>query len=61
MVLAGLGWPAMLAVACVALHLAWQIVRVNLDNAADCLAKFHSNRWIGWILLIGIVAAYSLP
>jgi 4-hydroxybenzoate polyprenyltransferase len=59
--LADLGWPPMLAVACVAVHLTWQTFTVDLDNPADCLAKFHSNRWIGWILLIGIVAAYSLP
>jgi len=51
-----LGWPALLAVAGVAGHLGWQIVRVDLDNPTDCLAKFHSNRWIGWILLAGIVA-----
>jgi 4-hydroxybenzoate polyprenyltransferase len=53
---AGLGWPAMLAVAAVALHLTWQILTVHLDDPADCLAKFRSNRWIGWILLAGIVA-----
>ncbi len=54
--LAHLGWPAMLAVAAVALHLTWQILTVELDDPADCLAKFRSNRWIGWILLVGIVA-----
>jgi len=53
---AGLGWPAMLAVAAVALHLTWQILTVDLDDPADCLAKFRSNHWIGWILLAGIVA-----
>jgi 4-hydroxybenzoate polyprenyltransferase len=53
---AGLGWPAMLAVAVVALHLTWQILTVDLDDPSDCLAKFRSNRWIGWILLVGIVA-----
>ena len=54
--LAHLGWPAMLAVAGVALHLTWQILTVDLDDPADCLAKFRSNRWIGWLLLIGIIA-----
>jgi len=56
MALAHLGWPAMLAVAGVALHLTWQILTVELDDPADCLAKFRSNRWIGWLLLIGIIA-----
>ncbi len=53
--LVGLGWPAWIALALLSCHLAWQIVAVDLDDPADCLAKFHSNRWIGWILLIGIV------
>ena len=58
--LAHLGWPAMLAVAAVALHLTWQILTVELDDPADCLAKFRSNRWIGWLLLIGIIAGQWL-
>ena len=57
---AGLGWPAMLAVAGVALHLTWQILTVDLDDPADCLAKFRSNRWIGWILLAGIFGGHAL-
>lgn len=58
--LAHLGWPAMLAAAAVALHLTWQILTVELDDPTDCLAKFRSNRWIGWLLLIGIVAGQWL-
>ncbi len=58
--LAHLGWPALLAVAGVALHLTWQILTVDLDDPADCLAKFRSNRWIGWLLLIGIIAGQLL-
>jgi 4-hydroxybenzoate polyprenyltransferase len=57
---AHLAWPALLAVALVALHLTWQIVAVDLDDPADCLVKFHSNRWIGWILLFGIVGGHLL-
>ncbi len=53
--LVGLGWPAWIALALVACHLAWQIVAVDLDDPADCLAKFRSNRWIGWIFLVGII------
>lgn len=55
--LASLGWPAMMAVACVAIHLAWQILTVDLGDPGDCLAKFRANRWIGWILLIGFIGA----
>ncbi len=36
--------------------LAWQTFAVDIDDPADCLAKFRSNRWVGWLLLAGIVA-----
>ena len=51
----GSGVLAYLALAGVLAHLFWQLQRVDLDNARDCLAKFHSNRQIGWLLLAGIV------
>jgi len=54
---AGLGWPAKIGVIGVALHLAWQTVGVNFDDAKDCDSKFTSNRFIGWILLAGLVIA----
>ena len=37
--LGGLGKIAWLAVAGVALHLAWQILVVDIDNPADCLEE----------------------
>jgi 4-hydroxybenzoate polyprenyltransferase len=55
---AGLGltfWPALAAAA---LHLAWQAACVDIDNPADCLSKFRSNRAVGWLLLAGIVAGH---
>ncbi len=58
---AGIGWVAYGALVAVAAHLAWQAASVNLDNAADCLAKFRSNRWIGWLLLAGIVLGRLAP
>jgi 4-hydroxybenzoate polyprenyltransferase len=39
-------------------QLFWQAARVNTDDPADCLAKFRSNRWAGWLLLFGIVAGH---
>ena len=39
-----------------AAQLLWQVARVELDDPADCLAKFKSNRLFGWILLAGIGA-----
>jgi 4-hydroxybenzoate polyprenyltransferase len=35
-----------------------QARRVALDDPADCLAKFRSNRWVGWLLLAAIVAGH---
>jgi 4-hydroxybenzoate polyprenyltransferase len=54
---AGLGWPAKLGVIGVALHLAWQAMTTDFDNAKDCDFKFNSNRFIGWILFVGLIAA----
>lgn len=52
---AGIGWIAYVVVLALAAHLLWQAADVDLDDPRDCLAKFRSNRWIGWILLAGIV------
>ncbi len=37
------------------LHLMWQAWRVDIDNPEDCLNKFRSNKWFGWIVFVGIV------
>jgi 4-hydroxybenzoate polyprenyltransferase len=52
----GLGWPFFVALALGALQLAWQVADVDLDDAADCLVKFKSNRYFGWILAAGLFA-----
>jgi 4-hydroxybenzoate polyprenyltransferase len=57
LIMAHTHWVALVGLAVVALHLGWQIWAVDLDDPADCLAKFHSNRWVGWILLAGIAAS----
>jgi 4-hydroxybenzoate polyprenyltransferase len=54
----GLAWPFWLALGLVLLQLCWQAATVDIDDPADCLVKFRSNRWIGWLLLLGIVAAH---
>ncbi|HVR65492.1 MAG TPA: 4-hydroxybenzoate octaprenyltransferase [Verrucomicrobiae bacterium] len=53
-------WAVWVGLAAVALHLAWQIRSVDLNDAADCLEKFRANRWIGWLLLCGIVIGNTL-
>jgi len=54
---AELGWVAKLGVIGVAVHLGWQTVSCNFDDAQDCKTKFYSNRYIGWILLAGLIIA----
>ncbi len=39
-----------------ALHLAWQIARLEIDNPDRCLMLFRSNRDFGWIIFAGILA-----
>jgi 4-hydroxybenzoate polyprenyltransferase len=36
----------------------WQGARVSTDSPGDCLAKFRSNRWVGWLLFAGIIAGH---
>lgn len=39
-------------------HVAWQIRTVQLNNRADCFAKFCSNRTVGLIIFAGLAADY---
>ena len=41
-----------------AVQLEWQVARVGIDDPADCLAKFRSNRVVGWLMLGGIIAGH---
>jgi 4-hydroxybenzoate polyprenyltransferase len=52
---ANLAWPAYLALLAVAVHLAWQLVGVDLNHPKDCRVKFNSNRNLGLLLFVGIV------
>ena len=59
--LGGAGWIGLAGLSAVALHLAWQTAAVDIDSPADCLAKFRSNCWIGWLLLGAILAGKLIP
>ncbi len=41
-------------------QLAWQLRGWVLNDPADCLLRFKSNRWFGWLILAAIVAG-NLP
>ncbi len=55
-----LPWPFWLALAGVVVHFCWQIVTLDIDDPKDCLAKFKSNRNVGWILFAGLLASAVL-
>jgi 4-hydroxybenzoate polyprenyltransferase len=55
---AGLGLLFWAGLAGSALHLAWQAAQVAIDEPADCLAKFRSNRAVGWLMVGGIIAGH---
>jgi 4-hydroxybenzoate polyprenyltransferase len=56
--LAGLGVWFAAGLALAALQLTWQVVDWRLDDQADCLSKFKSNRWFGWLFLGAILAGH---
>jgi 4-hydroxybenzoate polyprenyltransferase len=57
---AGLGGWFWVGLAAAALQLASQAARIDIDRPADCLAKFRSNRVVGWLMLAGIVAGHLI-
>ena len=54
---AGLGWIFFAGLALATMQLVWQVADVDLDTPKDCLAKFRSNRLVGWLILAAAVAA----
>ena len=53
--LAAVRWPAWLGLAAFAVHLAWQIKRLELGNSPLCLKLFWSNRDAGLLLFAGLL------
>jgi 4-hydroxybenzoate polyprenyltransferase len=53
--LAGCGLAAWIGLAAFAVHLAWQVSRLNISDPALCLRIFKSNRDAGLLLFAGLV------
>lgn len=53
--LAGARWPAWIGLAAFALHLAWQVRRLDTSDPALCLRIFKSNRDAGFLLFASLV------
>jgi 4-hydroxybenzoate polyprenyltransferase len=55
-ILAGAHAAFAVALTLAAAQLAWQVITLDTSNAGNCLARFKSNRLIGWLLFGGLVA-----
>ncbi|MEM7488560.1 MAG: 4-hydroxybenzoate octaprenyltransferase [Pseudomonadota bacterium] len=53
-------WVALLGVAGMGAHLAWQLARLDIDDPAGCLALFRSNRTAGLLPLPFFALAAAL-
>jgi len=53
--LADLHWLFFALLTLPAGHLLWQAVTVDINDGADCLAKFKANRHTGWLLFLAII------
>lgn len=55
---AGLNWPFFALLSVCGVHLAWQVATVDIENPADCLMRFKSNRTFGLLVLAAILAGH---
>ncbi|MTI00600.1 4-hydroxybenzoate octaprenyltransferase [Roseibium sp. RKSG952] len=54
--IADAGPAAFIGIGAGALHLAWQAIRLDIDDPMECLKLFRSNTTYGWIVFAGFVA-----
>jgi 4-hydroxybenzoate polyprenyltransferase len=54
--LAGAGAVYMAVLALVGVQLAWQVATLDTEDSANCLARFRSNQWVGWLIFLGTAA-----
>jgi len=55
-----LAWPFYPLLLAAGAQAIWQLATLKSDSSGDCLTKFQSNRWFGWLVLIAIVAGKTL-
>ena len=55
LLLAGARWPAWIALAAFAVHLVWQVRRLDISDPALCKRIFYSNRDAGLLLFAGLL------
>jgi len=53
--IAGAGPASMIGLAAGAIHMIWQIWRLNIDDSDLCLRLFQSNSHFGWLVFAGLI------
>jgi 4-hydroxybenzoate polyprenyltransferase len=53
---AGAGWPFFLGLFLASFHLVWQVATLDVDDPANCLARFRSNRDFGALVFLSLLA-----
>jgi len=54
--MAGAGLFTLLVLAICGAGFVWQVATLDMSDPANCLARFKSNRFVGWIFFAGLVA-----
>ncbi len=44
----------------VGVQLGWQVATLDTANSANCLERFRSNRWVGWMIFLGLWADMAI-
>ncbi|MGE0501594.1 MAG: 4-hydroxybenzoate octaprenyltransferase [Rhizobiaceae bacterium] len=49
--------PAFAGLLAAAVHMTRQIATLDIDDPAQCLRLFHSNKTVGWLIFLGLVGS----
>jgi len=58
---AGLAMPFYAGLTGVAAHYAWQISTLDIEDRESCWQRFQTNRWLGLLLTVSILAGRTFP
>lgn len=59
--LAGAGVIFLAGIALAAIHMGWQIVTLDVEDPSNCLRRFRSNRNLGAIIFVALLADMMIP
>lgn len=56
---AGLQEVYYIGVGIAGIQFTWQVLRLNIEDPQDCLSKFKSNKWLGFLMTVAIAAGQT--